>query len=142
VWRIRSCIVISRTAGTVAGICTAVAERRGHLHARELRQVLAHRLVHHEPAFLVQHQRAHRHERLRHRRDAEDRVPRHGRARSRIQVAERLEIARLAVASDKEHRARQRARRNFGIERGSDALEPVRERPSELWSAGRGECHV
>ena len=124
VWRIKSWIVISRASSTVAPGLPSHPGVPTRMRA-SVRQVLADRLVHHQPAFFVEHQCGDGDHGLGHRSDAEDRVLRHRRARGRIEVAERFVVRELALTCDREDRAGQRARRDLGVERSADALQAV-----------------
>ena len=70
------------------------------------RQVLRHRIAQLQPAFLGQHQRGQRHQRLGHRVDAEDRIACHRRARGGVLLAQCHR--QLDMAAQRHHRNRTR----------------------------------
>ena len=94
------------------------------LEAGELRQIFRHRIGQDQPAFLGQHHRRHRGERLGHRRDPKHRVGGHRRAGLAVAIADRLQAGDLAAARHQNDRARHDAGIDVAGERVAHALQP------------------
>jgi hypothetical protein len=92
-----------------------------------------------ELALFDQHHRRDRDDRLGHRRQAEDRVLFHRDLLLAILVADRLDIGRLVVARDHQHRARQFAAIDISLIGLRNALQPRRRKAQLLGLGDRRE---
>jgi len=113
-----------RTPG-VHDVVPALAGDR-HPRLEELGEVLAHGIGDEQPALLLEAHGGHAHEGLGLRRDAEDRVFGHGRARLEVAVAERHEVGDLAVPRHEHDRARELAVLYVALEGVGEPLQALR----------------
>ena len=118
VWLISCRIVIGLVCGTSPfGV--------GHLEAGELGDVLGHRVVERPLALLPEHHHGHAHDRLGHRRDAEDRVAGDRLLGRQILNAVGVEVDDLAVSCDERRDAGELAVVHQRAHRPLKRLQPV-----------------
>ena len=98
----------------------------GHLQVGELGDVLRHRIVEREPAFLVERHQCDARDGLGHRVDAENRVLGHGHAVRDVLFAVRLEVRDLAVPGNDGDDAGKYAPVDESLHRGTQFAESPR----------------
>src|SRR6266542_2995182 len=106
---------VSTTALPVAGSVRVTAStapvtgstrNKGYGHLSERRKVFGDRVAQSQSPFLAQNQCSKRNDRLRHRREVENRVGGHRHVVGLVAIAERPEVGELALAGDGDDRSR------------------------------------
>ena len=114
-----------------------VGLRDADLLRAEGRQELRDRIGQLHLAVLDEHHRRDRHERLRHRVDAEDGIGRHRCAARRIAMTHGRRVHELAAARDHHDGTGQLARVDLGLQRGADARQALGRHPHGFRRGGR-----
>ena len=138
----RPAVAVRETGGVAHQVLDRhLALDRSALHADRLGlergNVLRHGIRQQQATFLVQRQRRHRDERLRHRGDPEDRVRRHRRARRLVTEADGLDVRDPPLARDDDDGARDPPALDVGAQHLRDAREALGGQPHLLGLRGR-----